>query len=333
MKRILTQMFPNAKQLDVLDCQSITGGYSRIMQRVSASIDGQTHRYVVRSDPPEGQSPVETSRDNEWALVEAMTQAGAPIPKALHYDARGSAFGRKAMIVEYIEGTSLLTAARNSQSGLAHPARTLCEMAAGIHNLDTKNMPSHLELPLCWDAYIADCIEAWRTTEAEHPDSLPLFRYVATWLERNKPAPAPLTLVHGEFQPSNIMAGTATQSPVVVDWEFAHIGDPREDLGWAKFMGATVQPPDLIGYDEEAFCERYRELTEMDREVINPQTIAYFMILPMGRQIRPLLNSVSMFERGEVDSLAAAYMGLSFLSTAQTTWLSVIKSLSMLTKQ
>lgn len=331
MERLLSQMLPSARRISVSDCVQITGGYSRIMRRISASVDGETRHYVVRSDPAPGAAAVETDRDQEWALVAALTAAGAPVPSALYYDAAGAALGTRSMVLEFIEGPSLLAASRKRDANdLASSAGTLCEMAAAVHRVPVGQLPPQLLRPPSWDAYIDSCIQAWRDAEAEHSESMPLFRHLAAWLARNKPAPAPLSLVHGEFQPSNIMAGGAQQPSVVVDWEFAHIGDPREDLGWSRFMGATVQPPDLIGIDEAGFCRRYRELSGLSDEVINPQTIAYFTILPMGRQLAPLLRAVKLFEQGVVSSLGAAYMGLGFLSTAQDTYIKTTQALDAL---
>ena len=41
----------------------------------------------------------------------------------------------------------------------------------------------------------------------------------------------PLALVHGDCQPSNVLVADGAD-PLVIDWEFAHIGDPREDIGY-----------------------------------------------------------------------------------------------------
>ena len=77
-----------------------------------------------------------------------------------------------------------------------------------------------------------------------------MMRYVAAWLEHNRPPEVPMTLVHGEFQPGNVMVGGDGRL-VAVDWEFAHVGDPREDLGWALWV-ESIQPPALIGLHEAA---------------------------------------------------------------------------------
>lgn len=50
-------------------------------------------------------------------------------------------------------------------------------------------------------------------------------------------------LVHGDFGPQNMVFDATTLQPAaVVDWEFAHLGDPVEDLAWAEWIIRTHHP-------------------------------------------------------------------------------------------
>jgi aminoglycoside phosphotransferase (APT) family kinase protein len=59
----------------------------------------------------------------------------------------------------------------------------------------------------------------------------PVLELAVRWLRRHAPpCPAPV-LVHGDFRVGNLMVGP--QGLVgVFDWEFAHVGDPADDLAW-----------------------------------------------------------------------------------------------------
>jgi aminoglycoside phosphotransferase (APT) family kinase protein len=49
--------------------------------------------------------------------------------------------------------------------------------------------------------------------------------------------------VHGDFGPQNLLLDSLTMEVVVVlDWEFAHHGDPTEDLAWAEWIVRTHHP-------------------------------------------------------------------------------------------
>ena len=116
-----------------------------------------------------------------------------------------------------------------------------------------------------------------------------MLRYVAAWLDAHRPPPAPLTLMHGDFQSANLLLSDDGEF-VVLDWELAAVGDPREDMGYFKAV-AQAAPPDLLdGERAERFCARYRALTGLDERQVNPVTIAYFLILGVVGTVRRLLE-------------------------------------------
>ncbi|THV40490.1 phosphotransferase family protein [Glycomyces buryatensis] len=50
-------------------------------------------------------------------------------------------------------------------------------------------------------------------------------------------------LVHGDFGPNNLLLDPVTcEVTAVVDWEFAHVGDPVEDLAWCEWIVRTHHP-------------------------------------------------------------------------------------------
>ncbi|WP_020573349.1 phosphotransferase family protein [Actinopolymorpha alba] len=63
-------------------------------------------------------------------------------------------------------------------------------------------------------------------------------------------------LVHGDYGPNNLLLDPATTTvTAVLDWEFAHIGDPVEDLAWCEWIVRTHHP-DRIGL-LDAFFDAY----------------------------------------------------------------------------
>lgn len=50
-------------------------------------------------------------------------------------------------------------------------------------------------------------------------------------------------LVHGDFGPNNILLDPETfEVTALLDWEFAHIGSPIEDLAWCEWIARTHHP-------------------------------------------------------------------------------------------
>jgi hypothetical protein len=55
--------------------------------------------------------------------------------------------------------------------------------------------------------------------------------------------PTGTVLVHGDFGPQNVLLDPNTVEPTaLLDWEFAHIGDPVEDVAWAEWIVRTHHP-------------------------------------------------------------------------------------------
>ena len=50
-------------------------------------------------------------------------------------------------------------------------------------------------------------------------------------------------MVHGDYGPQNLLLDTAAwEVSAVLDWEFAHDGDPVEDLAWAEWIVRMHHP-------------------------------------------------------------------------------------------
>jgi aminoglycoside phosphotransferase (APT) family kinase protein len=292
----------------VIDYTPITGGYSRAMSRFWVD-DGSTRRgFVMRADPPPGQSILDTDRTYEWTMLQAIHRGGVRIPTPLYFDPTGEHLGSPAFISENIEGDTLhvLANAGTVESNAQYVDR-LADSIAALHTLEITQLPDALPRPTSWEQYIAECTQAWRDGEAEHAEHDPFMRTIAAWLDAYRPAPAPFALVHGDFQGPNIIVERHTGDYHYVDWELVHVGDPREDLGWWTLaMGS--QPPDLIAENQDRFYARYRERTGLSEDVINPRSVAYFTVLASLPVFRNVIRMTARLGRGEPMGTTVAYM-------------------------
>jgi len=211
----------------------ITGGYSRLSAVADVLWDdGATERLVLRGDPLPGEGVFVSDRDAEWELLRALVRTGGapPIPAPRWYDATGEHFGTKCIVVEHVRARSLQDVLRAAEDTAA-PARSIVDTVAGIHATPLDGLPATMQHPPSWDDYVDGVLDLYRGIGGEITDSRPVLRYVAARLSHHRPPPVPFTLVHGDCQPSNVLVTDAGEN-VVIDWEFARIGDPREDLGW-----------------------------------------------------------------------------------------------------
>jgi len=328
LESFLKRRLPGARSITVGGYEPLLGGYTRLTARFRVSVDGVDTWHVVRGDPPPERSIADTDRNAEWRLLTSLHGLGeVPIPAPEHVDPDGSELGTRAIVSSFIPGDSLVARGRAAdEDELRRLSGSLAETAARIHRTDVTGLPGDLAVPDSWDSYLDSCIQRWRDLYATHVQSDPFLRYVASWLDRNRPPAAPLTLVHGDFQTSNIKCGPNGEL-ITFDWELGHIGDPREDLGWC-LVNEAMQPPNLIGRDQDSFCAAYAEYSGLDRDVVNPRTLAYFAILSTITPCQLSYPAIAAFAEGHSNSLQTAYV-LGFVTTWHAQWLQAIGELDL----
>jgi aminoglycoside phosphotransferase (APT) family kinase protein len=292
----------------VTDLTPMVGGYSLVMASFTVASSAGSRTLVLRADPPADAALTHTDRAREWDLLSALTaRGGVPMPAARMADLTGEHLGRPGIVLEYVDGTQLQTHLCTADTA-SYPelAERLATSIAQVHAVEATALPASLERPASWDAYVDSLIDKWRAVEAAHVERDPFIRWVAAWLDTHRPPPAPLTLVHGEFQAGNVMRN-ANAGFEIVDWEYAHVGDPRMDLGWFQQV-AAFSPPDLIGADPVAFCDAYCKASGLTPDVVNPLTVAYFSILGGAAAIGNLLQGIAAMAKGQNHLITSAYL-------------------------
>jgi aminoglycoside phosphotransferase (APT) family kinase protein len=318
LARLLAEQLP-AGEVTVTAVTPIASGYSRAMHTVEAVVDGRPRRFVTRADPPPEKAVIDTDRDQEWAVLRALTLAGdKPVAAALGYDAGGAVTGRKMIVSDWVESETLRTVLNTTgPDDRPGQARTLARVAAAVHASDVAALDGVLPGYPDWDTYLDARVEQWRAIERGHAESDPFIRYLAAWLDTHRPPPAPLGLVHGDFHAGNILVSPDGRF-TAVDWEFARIADPREDLGWFTAIGASM-PPDLVTEQIETFCAEYRELSGLGADVINPWTVGYFQILSGANLFGGVMAQAAGLARGEVHNVKPIYV-TGFIATGHQGW-------------
>ncbi len=293
------------REATVVEFSPITGGYSRFMAKFTIDHGDGHSRYVLRADPPPGQSILVTDRVLEWSVLTAIADSVA-IPPLVTFDTE--ILGTPSIIMDCVDGESLFALLQvNLEADHSHYTDRLATLAADIHTLDVDALPDALDRPASWSSYIDAQIQTWIDAEAAHAEHEPFMRLVAAWLDANRPPEMPLTVVHGDFQAPNILVESNGGRFIMCDWEMARVGDPREDLGWWT-LAAKSQPPDLVDLDADAFFARYRELTGFSEEVVNPATVAYFTVLSSATVFFNLIAQTASMTRGETTAMSIAYM-------------------------
>jgi aminoglycoside phosphotransferase (APT) family kinase protein len=283
----------------------LTGGYSRDTA-IGAVVwaDGRRQRLVLRGDPPPDRGVFISDRDEEWRILSALATTGpARIPAPLFYDESGDYFGTKCIISDFYDGRSMQQLAREAEADLTDVRNDFVDTLVDIHRTPVGDLATALVIPPDWNTYIDGLIGLIDDASRKGRDSDPALRYAAARLKSYRPPPVPLTLVHGDCQPGNVLLGAS--GPMVIDWEFARIGDPREDIGYYAHMPI---PPNLYVTDPEAFLDRYRRRTGMSEHELDPEIVEYFYLLGIIRLFEQEMAGTDAVAAGRPRGVLATYL-------------------------
>jgi aminoglycoside phosphotransferase (APT) family kinase protein len=209
-----------------LTLSPIPGGASRETWLIESADD----RWVLRRDPKGSASLVPIA--DEFGLIARAAETGVPVPQPLLLEPDGGRLGTAAMLMSFVEGTSV--APRILRKPEYEQARgallgQLASALAGIHSLTAADVAGALPPPRD-DPALAQ-IEQWERQLDEIGEPLPAVELGLRWLRAHAPEPAEPRLVHGDFRLGNFIVDEHGLR-AVIDWELAHLGDPAEDIGW-----------------------------------------------------------------------------------------------------
>ena len=198
------------------DLRRLTGGASR----TTYAFGSNGRRLILRTGPPD---EVHAGMELEAAVQRLAGAQGAPVPEILAASNSAEPLGNPYLICTEIPGETIV---RKIYRGLDNAGRAalLTQCAAAL-------AATHRAEPAAAGLQPQDPLSEWRAELDQMGDTTATFEYAFRWLERNRPAPLPDTLVHGDFRMGNLIIDSARLA-AVLDWELVHAGDPREDLAW-----------------------------------------------------------------------------------------------------
>ncbi|HSS08951.1 MAG TPA: phosphotransferase, partial [Acidimicrobiales bacterium] len=146
----------------------MTGGYSRVMAKADVRWDdGSAETVVLRGDPPAGEAMLDTDRDAEWNVLQALTELGSiPMPAARYYDATAEHLGTKCIVLECAPGPSLFSVIRDVEDPSPYRDRFVDSLAA-VHTVELDRLPATIGRPTDWDAYLDKTNALWAETERQ----------------------------------------------------------------------------------------------------------------------------------------------------------------------
>jgi aminoglycoside phosphotransferase (APT) family kinase protein len=240
------------------------------------------------------------SLEYELAVLEAAYEAGVRVPRPVGY--LGELGGREAFAMELVDGETIgrrivsrpqLEAARR-----ALPEQLATELAK-VHAIPPERVPF-----LRGDEVLARFEGELDSVGEPHP----AIELGLRWLRDHRPEPLAIVVCHGDFRIGNVVVSERGLE-YLLDWEFAHLGDPREDLAWplvrAWRFGRDDRRLGGIG-DVEPYLERYGELTGRD---VEPDALFWWEVLGNVKWAVGALTQSRRHLSGQERSVELAVLG------------------------
>jgi aminoglycoside phosphotransferase (APT) family kinase protein len=243
LSALLARTLPPAGAVGAL--HRLSGGASR----ETWSFDAGSRPLVLRRDPPGGPDPAAMAREAE--CFRAAAEAGVPVPQLLAAGDGSDGIGSPYLLMERLDGESLPQRLLRDERWAPVRRRLAHELGsvlARIHAVDLGRVPSLERTP--------DRLAALRAQHDAFGEPRPATELALRWLADHRPAPVADAFVHGDYRNGNLIIDD-NGVRAVLDWELAHVGDPREDLGWlcAKaWRFGSANPVGGFGSREELFA-------------------------------------------------------------------------------
>jgi aminoglycoside phosphotransferase (APT) family kinase protein len=235
------QLLPGgaSKEAWAVDVRAPDGGFELLVRRAAGG--------VIHADT--------LSLEHEYRVLEAAAAAGVRVPRPYGY--LGELGGRAAFAMERVAGETI---GRRivQRPELADARRRLPLQLAGelarIHSIPRARVPF-----LRGGDVLAQFEGELDSVGEPHP----AIELGLLWLREHRPRELDTVVCHGDFRIGNVIV-SENGLEYLLDWEFAHLGDPREDVSWplvrAWRFGADRLRLGGVG-EVDPYLERYCELS------------------------------------------------------------------------
>lgn len=248
----------------------LSGGASRDSWIIEAQIDNQPEKLVLRRDFPTSMNEKALTREQEFRLMQAAYDSGVKVARMRWLSTDPQVLGLPFFIMDFVEGISIGRKVVQVPE-LTHAREVLpeqmAEQLALIHKMDITGI-DFLETPRDNNP-IQHVIEDTYAILDHLGVHNPTFEFALRWADQHPPAVQPLTFLHGDFRVGNLLVDEKGLA-AVIDWEFSHIGDPAEEIGYLcmrdwRFGNDHLRMGGLS--DRERFIQAYEKYsgTTIDR--------------------------------------------------------------------
>jgi aminoglycoside phosphotransferase (APT) family kinase protein len=291
---------------------AIPGGASRETWRFELTCTGAAEPLVLRRQL--GGKIYDAALDvpAEFAVIRKVFGASIRCPRPLWLFS--DLLGRPAMVSERLVGESIGRRVVREPALADARSRLAADMGAtlaGVHGIDAGDpeLTAVLPAPNSGQTPASVAIEQMEADLDRIDEPHPALELVLRWLRRNEPTPPPrLVLVHGDYRIGNALV-TPTGLAGVIDWEFAHVGEPAEDFAWGLVREWRFGV-DQLRFGGVGTAEQFQTAYEQaGGDAIDRRRVEYWEIVGNARWAVGTLNQAHRHRSGVEPNLEFASLG------------------------
>lgn len=212
--------------------RTLAGGASMETWALDVAVGGEVLALILRRDMAQNMYGRALTRAQEFHLLGVAHAAGLRVPRPHWLSPEPP---RPFFLMERLPGESVGRRVVRTPALAAARAQLAAEMGrelARIHAIPLTPDLDFLLRPNEGQSPATAALAIIRETVAGLGLARPVWAWALRWLEHHAPPPSgPPTLLHGDFRIGNLLV-TPEGLRGVIDWEFAHVGDPLEDMAW-----------------------------------------------------------------------------------------------------
>ncbi|GIJ56920.1 phosphotransferase family protein [Virgisporangium aurantiacum] len=203
-------------RVEPLAVRPLSAGASRLTSVLDVDADGTVHRLVLQRERTTDRARIDVA--TEVRLLRAAHAAGVPVPMVV-------AAGPSYLVTSHVDGETIPRRILRDPALATARSRFAADCGRILAGIASMAVETVAPIPT------TDPVDALEQMLDRVGTPRPGLEFALHWLRMNRPPHGRTGVVHGDFRNGNLIVGPDGVR-AVLDWELAHLGDPREDLGW-----------------------------------------------------------------------------------------------------
>ena len=225
---------PECPALEVTAVTQVAGGWTKDTFIVDIANWSGPARIVIRKDVPA--STTEARVADEARIFQKLESAGFPAPRALWLEPSAEPLGQPFLVIEFLPGKAALAPAWRDDADICRSASLdFARLLARLHSIPLAALGYDVSQHRDPVGVVHEMVDYWHDLWRRHRHvPSPTLARAFAWLKANVPQGSDrIAFVHGDAGWHNVLVEDGAITGLL-DWEFAHPGDPSEDISYVK---------------------------------------------------------------------------------------------------